>query len=73
MKEYIFKKYIVRKMANGKNKILQKILKHTHTWSVYVTSLREKLFYNFYLITFILKFKFDNIIAEITMITLVGK
>ena len=32
--------------------------------SVYVTSQMENLFYNFYLITFILKFKIDNIIAE---------
>ena len=33
-------------------------------WSVYITSQMENLFYNFYLITFILKFKIDNIIAE---------
>ena len=50
-------------MANGRNKILQKIFKK-NPQSVYVTSQMENLFYNFYLITFILKFKIDNIIAE---------
>ena len=57
-------------MANGKNKILQKIFKKYMIY-IYITSQRENLFYNFYLIT--LKFKIDNIIADNYNDNLVGK